>query len=67
MPNVFVCEACAYPSRLPDRCDNPGCEANPSVSAAQKAAWQEARDRIAAADVERARIAGIRRRMMERN
>ena len=60
---TLVCEVCTYPSSKPDCCDNPGCEANPSVSAAQKAAWKAEWDRRAAEEAERERIRRIRRRM----
>lgn len=60
----FVCEACWYPSRLLDACDNPGCEANPSVSQRQKDAWKADRDRRAAEEAERERVRRIRRRTL---
>lgn len=61
--SVFVCEICGYVSRRADCCDNPGCTANPSVSAAQKEAWRVERERRDAEQAERDRIAAIRRRM----
>lgn len=60
---TFVCPTCTYPSHLPDRCDNPGCEANPGVSETQKAEWRAARLKRAAEEAERERIREIRRRM----
>ena len=60
----FVCETCWYPSRLPTACDNPGCEANPSVSQSQKDAWKADRDRLAAEEAERERVRRIRRRTL---
>ena len=40
---VFVCAECAYPSRLPAQCDNPGCLSNPTANRAallaQRAAY----------------------------
>lgn len=60
---TFTCETCCYPSmRSLTACDNPGCVANPSVSAKQKSEWQSAIDRRNAEDAERERIRGIRRR-----
>ena len=50
MSNVFVCAECAYPSRLADCCDNPGCLANPRADhaalreIAEKRAKQRAED-----------------------
>lgn len=61
---TFVCDVCTYPSNRAC-CDNPGCEANPSVSAAQKAAWKAERDRRAAQEAERERIRQIRRRITQ--
>lgn len=59
----FVCEVCTYPDRSGTCCDNPGCEANPSVSAEQKTRWKAERDKRAAEDAERERIRRIRRRL----
>ena len=61
MTDIFICSECAYP--FPEgRCCNPGCEANPSVSQAQKDRWRAERDKRFADDAERERIRRIRRR-----
>jgi len=38
---MFVCSDCTYPSRLADRCDNPGCLANPSANHASLIAMRD--------------------------
>lgn len=59
----FVCETCTYP--FPEGvCRNPTCEANPSVTQAQKDAWKAARDKAAADEAERERWRQVRRRAM---
>lgn len=59
----FVCSVCCYPSRRAS-CDNPGCEANPDVTAAQKERWREERDKRATQEAEWERMRRIRRRAM---
>lgn len=62
MSAVFVCEVCCYPFSE-GFCRNPGCEANPDVSQAQKDHWRAERDKKTAEEAERERIRQIRRRM----
>lgn len=57
----FVCGVCTYPARNDAHCDNPGCEANPSVTQKQKDAWRAERDKRAAEEAERQRLRKIRR------
>ncbi len=49
MSAVFVCVECTYPSSLADRCDNPGCLANPT---ANHAVLREQRDKYLARKAE---------------
>lgn len=58
---MVVCPTCTY-SHEGAACSNPGCEANPSVTPAQKQLWREERERRAAEEAERERILAIRRR-----
>jgi hypothetical protein len=59
---MFVCQVCTYPARNAACCDNPGCEANPSVGQAQKDAWRAERDKRAAEEAEREWLRQLRRR-----
>lgn len=61
MSAVFVCQVCTYPFSE-GVCRNPGCEANPDVSQAQKDCWRAERDKRAAEEAERERIRRIRRK-----
>ena len=58
----FICEACKY-AFAEGYCCNPGCEANPRVSQAQKDLWRTTREKAAAEEAERERIRRIRYRM----
>ena len=57
---MFVCEVCTYPSLKPDRCDNPGCLANPS---ANHAALREIEARHQADIAEREQRNAFRKRL----
>lgn len=59
---TFVCPRCTYPSRLPDRCDNPGCEANPGVTQSRKDKWRAEHEKRKTEEEERERIRQVRRK-----
>ena len=63
--SVFVCATCAYPSRQPAECDNPGCLANPHANhkalreMAEEHAKQKAEDDARKAFRDRLRRSGF--------
>lgn len=62
---MFICPTCTY--AFPEGyCRNPGCEANPDVTQAQKDNWRIAREKAQTEENERERIREIRRRMFRR-
>jgi hypothetical protein len=52
---LTVCGACGYPHRGPG-CENPGCRANPRISAEVLAAWDVRDERASAERAERAML-----------
>lgn len=60
--SVYVCDACGYPSRLPDVCDNPACLANPHANHAALIAMRDAAEKRKADDkARRDRRAALKR------
>lgn len=57
------CPVCTY-AHAGLHCPNPACEANPSVTEAQKARWRAENDKRKAEEAERERIRQIRKRAM---
>ena len=62
---MATCPDCGYPREGAD-CANPGCFANPAVSAATKARWRQEAEKRASEQAEREALARARAAAFER-